>query len=127
MRVSRYGGIMGSSAEASLEQILQSFDSDSSLLPVVVQDHLTNEVLMLAYLNREALKRSVATGRATYWSRSRSELWVKGESSGNVQQIVEIAYDCDGDSLLYRVEQSGVACHTGERSCFFNIIHSKGQ
>lgn len=118
---------MGSSAQASLEQILQGFDSDSSLLPVVVQDHLTNEVLMLAYLNREALKRSVETGRATYWSRSRNELWVKGESSGNVQQIVEIAYDCDGDSLLYRVEQSGVACHTGARSCFFNIIHSKGQ
>lgn len=116
---------MTGSARASLEQILQSFNSEDSLLPVVVQDHRTNDVLMLAYLNRQALQQSIETGKATYWSRSRNELWVKGESSGNTQQIVEIAYDCDGDSFLYRVEQTGVACHTGEPSCFFNIIDSQ--
>ena len=112
---------------ASLNQILESFESEDSLLPVVVQDHQSKEVLMLAYINRSALERSVETGKATYWSRSRNELWVKGESSGNIQEIVEIAYDCDADSFLYRVNQKGVACHTGKPSCFFNIIHSRGR
>lgn len=111
---------------ASLDQILESFESEDSLLPVVVQDRQSKEVLMLAYVNRSALERSVETGKATYWSRSRNELWVKGESSGNIQEIVEIAYDCDADSFLYRVNQKGVACHTGKPSCFFNIIHSPG-
>jgi len=117
---------MSSSSEKTLVEIFNSFDSEEALLPVIVQDHLSNEVLMLAYLNRRALEMSVATGRATYWSRSRNEIWVKGESSGNIQRVVEIAYDCDGDTFLYRVEQTGVACHTGERSCFFRIIHSGG-
>ena len=88
------------------------------LIPVIVQDYVTREVLMLAYANTEALKRTVSTGFAHYWSRSRQECWKKGQSSGNVQRIIEIVVDCDRDALLYRVEQTGPACHSGRRSCF---------
>jgi phosphoribosyl-AMP cyclohydrolase len=88
------------------------------LVPAVVQQHDTGEVLMLAWMDDEALRRTLATGRATYWSRSRSEYWVKGETSGNVQHVKSVALDCDGDTLLLRVEQTGPACHTGARTCF---------
>jgi len=88
------------------------------LIPVAVQDYATRELLMVGYANAEALKETVRTGFAHYWSRSRQELWKKGETSGNVQRIVEILADCDGDALLYRVEQTGPACHVGKRSCF---------
>ena len=110
--------------KGSIDQILHSFESEDSLLPVVVQDVETKAVLMLAYVNRAALTASVESGRATYWSRSRNELWVKGATSGNTQSIVEIAYDCDADAILYSVEQEGSACHTGASSCFFKVIHS---
>jgi len=90
----------------------------SELKPVIVQDSSTKEVLMLAYANEEALKKSRETGYAWYWSRSRNKLWMKGETSGNTQKIVEIRDDCDSDALLYIVEQKGVACHTGQYSCF---------
>ncbi|GGL96500.1 bifunctional phosphoribosyl-AMP cyclohydrolase/phosphoribosyl-ATP diphosphatase HisIE [Deinococcus aerophilus] len=88
------------------------------LIPVVTQDARTGAVLMQAYADRAALKRTLATREATYYSRSRGEQWVKGATSGNTQRVVEVQLDCDGDSVLYRVEQSGPACHTGEYSCF---------
>jgi phosphoribosyl-AMP cyclohydrolase len=84
----------------------------------VVQDSTTNEILMLAYMNTESLALTLSTGKATYWSRSRNELWVKGATSGHFQKVISVALDCDGDALLLRVEQTGVACHTGERTCF---------
>lgn len=92
---------------------------DRGLVPAVVQDAATGEVLMLAWMNREALERSVETGEAHYWSRSRKELWHKGGTSGHVQRIVEMRTDCDCDTVLLRVEQAGGACHEGYRSCFF--------
>ena len=88
------------------------------LLPAVVQQHDTGEVLMLAWMDDVSLARTLATGRATYWSRSRQDYWVKGETSGHVQHVKEIRLDCDGDTLLVKVHQDGVACHTGERTCF---------
>ncbi len=95
---------------------------EKGLVPVVAQDAGTGEVLMLAYADEEALTKTIETGEAHYHSRSRGELWRKGETSGNTQRVVEIRLDCDGDALLYRVEPSGPACHTGENSCFFNSL-----
>ena len=88
------------------------------LVPAVVQDATSREVLMLAWMDDEALHRTLSTGRATYWSRSRGEYWVKGETSGNPQHVHEVRLDCDGDTLLVKVDQVGVACHTGARTCF---------
>lgn len=88
------------------------------LVPAVVQQHDTGEVLMLAWMDDEALHRTLTTGRATYFSRSRGTYWVKGETSGHTQHVRSVALDCDGDTLLVRVEQTGPACHTGERTCF---------
>ncbi|HIC93547.1 MAG TPA: phosphoribosyl-AMP cyclohydrolase, partial [Anaerolineae bacterium] len=85
----------------------------------IVQDAATGEVLMLAYMSREALERSISTGEAHFWSRSRRKLWRKGETSGNIQLVKEIRYDCDGDALLLLVEPKGPACHTGHKSCFY--------
>lgn len=93
------------------------FDA-AGLIPAIVQDARDRSVLMLAYMNRESLERTLATGETWFWSRSRRELWHKGGTSGNVQRVKEIYYDCDADALLVLVEQQGVACHTGERSCF---------
>ncbi|MES3517473.1 MAG: phosphoribosyl-AMP cyclohydrolase [Natronomonas sp.] len=95
---------------------------EQELLPAVAQDAESDEVLMLAYVNREALKRTRDTGVAHYYSRSRDELWKKGATSGHTQTIEEIRVDCDGDALLYRVEQSGGACHTGYDSCFYRTL-----
>jgi phosphoribosyl-AMP cyclohydrolase / phosphoribosyl-ATP pyrophosphohydrolase len=95
---------------------------ERGLVPVVAQDARTGEVLMLAWANARALALTAETGRAHYWSRSRGELWKKGETSGNAQEVVEVRLDCDGDAVLYRVRQSGPACHTGERSCFFRAV-----
>jgi len=92
--------------------------NDAGLVPAIVQQHDSGEVLMLAWMNDESLHRSLTTGRATYWSRSRQELWVKGETSGNRQHVKEIRLDCDGDTLLVKVDQEGPACHTGTRTCF---------
>ena len=92
---------------------------ERGLVPVVVQNATTGEVLMLAYMNAESLKRTVETGLTWYWSRSRRKFWQKGETSGNVQRVKDILYDCDQDTLLIKVEQTGPACHTGERTCFF--------
>jgi phosphoribosyl-AMP cyclohydrolase len=90
----------------------------AGLIAAVVQQHDTGEVLMLAWMDDEALHRTLATGRATYWSRSRQEYWVKGDTSGHRQWVRDVRLDCDGDALLVRVDQEGPACHTGERSCF---------
>jgi phosphoribosyl-ATP pyrophosphohydrolase/phosphoribosyl-AMP cyclohydrolase len=96
-----------------------AFD-ENGLVPCVVQDWRTGEVLTLAYMNREALERTRETGETHFWSRSRGELWHKGETSGNVQRVRELRYDCDADALLALVEPAGPACHTGERTCFHN-------
>jgi len=97
------------------------FDRDG-LVPVVVQDATSGEVLMVAYMNGESLSKTIETGQTYFWSRSRQELWHKGETSGNTQVVRSIAVDCDSDALLVRVEQTGAACHTGNRSCFFRDI-----
>lgn len=98
-----------------------SFD-EAGLVPAVAQDAATGEVLMLAWMNLEAVRRTLETGRVTYWSRSRQAFWVKGGTSGHVQALVELRVDCDGDALLVRVRQTGPACHTGARSCFFRAV-----
>ncbi len=93
---------------------------ERGLIPVIVQDYENGDVLMLAYMNKETLKQTVETGKATYWSRSRQKVWVKGETSGHFQLVKELYYDCDGDTILIKVEQvGGIACHTGNRSCFY--------
>ncbi|BAZ98300.1 MAG: phosphoribosyl-AMP cyclohydrolase [Methanothermobacter sp.] len=92
------------------------------LIIAVAQDHETGEVLMVAYMNREALRRTLETGTAHYWSTSRGKLWLKGESSGHVQRVKDVLVDCDGDAVVLKVEQEGGACHTGYRSCFYRSI-----
>jgi phosphoribosyl-AMP cyclohydrolase len=95
------------------------FKKGDGLIPVIIQDATTHEVLMLGYMNREAWEKTVKTGRASFWSRSRKKIWVKGETSGNYQEVKEIRLDCDGDTLLLKVDQiGGAACHTGFKSCF---------
>ena len=99
------------------------FEKGGGLVPVIVQDADTGEVLMLAYMNRDAWLKTRQTGKATYWSRSRNELWVKGETSGHIQHVEEILVDCDSDTVLLKVRQAGgAACHTGYRSCFFRRV-----
>lgn len=92
-------------------------DSDA-LIPAIVQDSTSKEILMLAFMNAQSLELTLTTGKATYWSRSRNELWVKGATSGHYQDVQSIALDCDGDALVLQVIQNGAACHTGERTCF---------
>lgn len=96
--------------------------NDKGLVPAIAQDERTGEVLMMAWMNAEALEKTVQTGKAHYYSRSRSSLWLKGETSGNFQEVKAIRYDCDGDTLLLLVEPKGPACHTGERTCFYRSI-----
>jgi phosphoribosyl-AMP cyclohydrolase len=95
---------------------------EKGLIPAVIQDVDSGEVLMVAYMNDEALRRTLESGRTWFWSRSRREYWCKGETSGNRQYVREIRYDCDGDALLVKVHQVGPACHTGNRSCFYRVI-----
>lgn len=98
--------------------------SADGLLPAVVQDHASGDVLMLAYINKLSWEKTLETGKAHYWSRSRNKLWLKGESSGNVQMIHDIFVDCDDDTVVFKVEQIGeAACHTGHRSCFHRRVH----
>ena len=108
---------------AALAPVLDAivFGADG-LVPAVAQQHDSGEVLMLAWMNREAVAETLRTGRVCYWSRARGRLWRKGETSGQIQQLVELRLDCDGDALLLRVDQTGVACHTGRRSCFFRAV-----
>src|SRR6185503_3836488 len=108
--------------DAALARI--TFD-DNGLVPAIAQQHDTGEVLMLAWLNRAAVMETLATGRVCYWSRSRRALWRKGETSGQTQRLVEFRIDCDGDTLLLLVDQTGVACHTGRRNCFFQAVRGE--
>jgi phosphoribosyl-AMP cyclohydrolase len=101
------------------------FDKGGGLVPCVVQDVKSGQVLMLAYMNRESLQKTMETGLATYWSRSRQELWTKGETSGHYQHVKQILIDCDADTLLLKVEQDGAACHTGKYSCFYRTIEGE--
>ena len=94
----------------------------ADLIPAIAQDSVTGEVLMLAYMNAESLAQTIATGKATYWSRSRNELWVKGATPGHTQEVISLALDCDGDALLLKVNQVGAACHTGDKTCFHNPL-----
>jgi phosphoribosyl-AMP cyclohydrolase len=97
--------------------------NDQGLIPAIIQDMSSQEVLMMGYMNETSLKRTIESGRTCFWSRSRQKFWTKGETSGNVQLIKEILYDCDGDTLLIKVEQKGTgACHTGNRTCFYRKI-----
>jgi len=98
------------------------FEKGNGFIPAIVQDYITGEVLMLAYMNREAWLKTQETGKATYWSRSRNSLWIKGETSGHYQVVKEIRIDCDADAVLLKVQQTGAACHTGYRSCFYRKI-----
>ncbi|NPU84899.1 MAG: phosphoribosyl-AMP cyclohydrolase [Syntrophaceae bacterium] len=104
------------------------FDKGQGLIPAVVQDAATGEVLMMAYMNRLAWQKTMETGIATYWSRSRNALWVKGETSGHVQKVHAVFIDCDNDTVLLKVDQAGgAACHTGYRSCFYRRISRDGE
>jgi phosphoribosyl-AMP cyclohydrolase len=109
--------------ESVLDRI--TFD-ERGLVPVIAQQHDTGEVLMLAWMSREAVAETLATGRLCYYARSRKRLWRKGETSGQVQRLIELRLDCDGDALLALVDQTGVACHTGRRSCFFTALTRDG-
>ena len=96
--------------------------NDQGLIPAIAQEAATGEVLMMAWMNAEAVRRTLESGRVTYWSRSRQAFWVKGETSGHVQELVEMRVDCDRDCLLVLVRQTGPACHTGRRSCFYTAV-----
>jgi phosphoribosyl-AMP cyclohydrolase / phosphoribosyl-ATP pyrophosphohydrolase len=100
---------------------------EQGLVPAIIQDAATGEVLMMAYMNSESLAKTLETRETWFWSRSRSELWHKGATSGNTQRVVLMAVDCDGDTLLIKVEPRGPACHTGEQSCFFRDLATDGQ
>ncbi|MDD5166333.1 MAG: phosphoribosyl-AMP cyclohydrolase [Candidatus Omnitrophica bacterium] len=110
---------MTKKAKFSLSSL--KFDKQK-LIPAIIQDYKTGEVLMMAYMNKESLRRTLKLGKTCFWSRSRQEYWVKGGTSGNYQYVKSISYDCDMDALLVKVRQVGVACHTGNRSCFYRKI-----
>ncbi len=101
--------------------------NDAGLIPAIAQDHGTGEVLMMAWMNAEAVARTLATGQVTYWSRSRQAFWIKGETSGHVQKLIDLRVDCDRDCLLLQIEQTGPACHTGRRSCFYTSVRDGGE
>lgn len=98
--------------------------NDQGLIPAITQDVNSKDVLMFAWMNKEALLHTLETKRVTYWSRSRQQLWIKGETSGHIQKLVSMAFDCDGDTILCQVEQKGAACHTGRESCFYLQVDS---
>ncbi|MHA2937889.1 phosphoribosyl-AMP cyclohydrolase [Vibrio sp. RC27] len=103
------------------------FFNEAGLIPVITQDAKTKDVLMFAWMNKEALNMTLSTQRMTYWSRSRNQLWIKGETSGHTQAMVSMAFDCDGDVVLCLVNQSGAACHTGRKDCFYLDVDIKAQ
>ncbi len=98
--------------------------NEAGLIPAIAQQHDTGDVLMLAWMNRESIEETLATGQVCYYSRSRSQLWRKGETSGQTQKLLELRIDCDGDAILLLVDQTGVACHTGRRNCFFRAVRN---
>lgn len=106
------------------DELRPKFNADG-LIAAIAQDADTNEILMLAWMNEAALRTTLKTGRGTYWSRSRQELWVKGETSGHIQEVLEVLVDCDQDAVLLKVRQTGAACHTGRKACFYRTIDPK--
>lgn len=117
--------LSGSAQDETLE-LRPKFDA-SGLIAAIAQDVETGEVLMLAWMNEQALRLTLATGRATYWSRSRGALWVKGETSGHTQEVAEVRVDCDQDAVLLKVRQTGGACHTGRDRCFYRVVGADGR
>lgn len=101
------------------------FNADG-LIPAIVQDHGTGRVLMMAWMNRASIEKTLELGQTVFWSRSRGKFWIKGETSGHVQRVKDLAFDCDGDTLLVQVEQVGAACHDGYRSCFYRSVRDRG-
>ena len=109
-----------------MKKIIKELKFDRrGLIPTIIQDYLSGEVLMMAYMNRASVKRTLETGKTHFFSRSRQKLWFKGETSGNFQTVKEIYFDCDSDALLIKVRQKGVACHTGNKSCFFRRLDKR--
>ncbi len=109
--------------DTALTQLLAATKFDAGgLVPAIAQQHDTGEVLMMAWMNADAIRETLASGRVCYWSRSRQALWKKGETSGQIQELKELRLDCDGDTILLLVDQTGVACHTGRRNCFFRAV-----
>jgi len=100
---------------------------ERGLIPAIIQDSSSGEILMLAYMNRESIRRTLESGQTCFWSRSRREYWVKGATSGNTQHVEDVRFDCDADTLLFRVRQNGAACHTGKRSCFYRRVRKNGR
>ncbi len=112
----------------SLDTVIEHLSfNDAGLIPVITQDANSKEVLMFAWMNKESLELTLSTKRVTYWSRSREQLWVKGETSGHTQKLVSMAFDCDGDAVLCLVDQSGAACHTGRPDCFYLEVDIEGR
>lgn len=111
-----------------MKKFIASLKFDKAgLIPAIIQDYKSGEVLMMAYMNRESLRRTISTGKTHFYSRSRKTLWLKGETSGHIQKVRQILFDCDADCLLIKVEQKGGACHTGYRSCFYRKLDKKGK
>lgn len=110
-------------SDSLIEQLDNLTFNDAGLIPAIAQQHDTGEVLMMAWMNRESITETLNTGRVCYWSRSRQSFWRKGESSGQIQMLKEFRFDCDKDTLLLKVDQTGPACHTGRKSCFFHLVN----
>ena len=107
-------------SQLELQEVLDQLAFDENgLIPIIAQDASTQTILMFAWMDKEALEQTILTRRMTYWSRSRSALWIKGETSGHTQQLISMSFDCDGDAVLCQIEQQGAACHTGRESCFY--------
>lgn len=114
---------MTKTPQTIIDQVLDAIKfTDDGLVPAIAQQHDTGEILMMAWMNRESITETLNTGQVCYWSRSRGKLWRKGETSGQTQSLKEFRWDCDQDTLLMQVDQTGVACHTGRRNCFFNAV-----
>jgi phosphoribosyl-AMP cyclohydrolase len=114
---------MNAAPDITIDQVLDTIKfNDDGLVPAIAQQFDTNDVLMMAWMNRDAVRETLTNGRVCYWSRSRGQLWRKGESSGQIQTLKEFRWDCDADTILLLVDQDGVACHTGRQNCFFNAV-----
>ena len=126
--ITLYGQItMTQLSSAAIDATVSALQfNEDGLIPAIAQQHDSGEVLMMAWMNADAVRETLETGRVCYWSRSRGKLWRKGESSGQVQTLIRLGYDCDGDTILLAVDQKGVACHTGRRRCFFTWVGPSG-
>ncbi|MZH40241.1 MAG: phosphoribosyl-AMP cyclohydrolase [Nitrospinae bacterium] len=119
---------LADNSSLALSEVMEQLAfNEQGLIPVITQDAKTKAMLMFAWMNKESLQKTIATKRMTYWSRSRQQLWVKGETSGHVQRVVSMSFDCDGDAILCQVEQQGAPCHTGRESCFYLNVGADNQ